>query len=84
MTIEQIRMLHQGAAVSTVHHPLGGRPIRVRLAQRVPSAVAVRAHDRFVYKPDESSEVIDLLLVTSLAMAAPECAGRQPAIVNTK
>ena len=68
MTIEQLRKLHQARPF---------RPFTIHLAD---SRSVYVSHNEFlahspsgrtmvVYQPDESSEIIDLLLVTSLAVA---------------
>ena len=70
MTIEQLRGLHQARPFRPfMIHLADGRSLYVShnefLAQSPSGRTAI------LYQPDESFEVIDLLLVTSLAVTAP-------------
>ncbi len=70
MTIEQLRLLHQARPFRpfTVHLA-DGRSLNVSHNEFLAQSPSGRT--MILYKPDESFEVIDLLLVTTLAVAAP-------------
>jgi hypothetical protein len=70
MTIEQLRKLHRARPFQPfTMHLADGRSVHVAhndfLAQSPSGRTVV------VYQPDETSEIIDLLLVVSLAVATP-------------
>jgi len=77
MTIEQFRNLHRAAPFRPFTiHLADGREIPVRhreFAMPSPSGRTV-----IVYQPDDSFEVIDLLLVTSLSVNGRRSASRKP------
>ncbi len=77
MTIEQLRMFHKAQPFRPFTiHLADGRSVYVAHSEFLSHSPSGRTI--VVYQPDESSEVIDLLLVTSIAMAAPNApAGSQ-------
>ncbi len=70
MTIEQLRMMHRARPFQPFTiHLADGRSIPVVHNDFMVMSPAGRT--AVIYQPDESSEIIDLLLVTSIAVAAP-------------
>jgi tRNA1(Val) A37 N6-methylase TrmN6 len=73
MTVEQLRtLLHAQPFRPFVIHLADGREVEV-LHQEF-AIIAPQGRTAIVYRPDESFEIIDIMLVTSLEVSAPETA----------